>query len=291
MHKISIVMFFLFICNSAFAKQWSEILNDNINLFDNPDTNLVIEQYNRVFARNAPIIADPSIKSIHIIENQEELVDIYTTNKARISMLPIPLNNQPFFSPDYNSGLPSSSKIRKTIYYKLEKTLYYLDELAEFFGYEAGDISIKVFEGLRDIATQTQLFQNKLEEIKAAYPYMTDEQAEIATSKWVSPVKNNVPVHSTGAAIDIRLWNNKINDFVDLGKFGVIWGENNAAQTFSEDITDEQKLNRLYLMLAAIKAGLVNYTYEYWHFSSGDRYAMYWQEKDESQRIAHYGSV
>lgn len=34
------------------------------------------------------------------------------------------------------------------------------------------------------------------------------EEAESEASKWVSPYKNNVPVHSTGAAIDIRLWDN-----------------------------------------------------------------------------------
>jgi len=33
---------------------------------------------------------------------------------------------------------------------------------------------------------------------------MTIEEAEQATAKRVSLVKNNVPVHSTGAAVDIR---------------------------------------------------------------------------------------
>ena len=43
--------------------------------------------------------------------------------------------------------------------------------------------------------------------------------------------------------------------------------------------------------MAATKAGLTNYIYEYWHFSYGDRYAAFWQEEDASKRVAHYGSV
>ncbi|HEV2601777.1 MAG TPA: hypothetical protein VGT41_05815 [Candidatus Babeliales bacterium] len=33
----------------------------------------------------------------------------------------------------------------------------------------------------------------------------------------------------------------------------------------------------------------LNYTYEYWHFSCGDRYAAYWQESDPTKRVAYYG--
>lgn len=100
---------------------------------------------------------------------------------------------------------------------------------------------------------------------------------------------NNIPVHSTGAAIDIRLWDTKNEQFVDMGSFGVIWGVNASAPTFSEDLTDEQKSNRLFALIAATQAGLVNYSYEYWHFSYGDRYASFWKKK--SYKKAMYGPV
>jgi zinc D-Ala-D-Ala dipeptidase len=104
-------------------------------------------------------------------------------------------------------------------------------------------------------------------------------------------VRNNIPVHSTGAAVDIRLWDNHHKQFVDLGPFGVIWGKNTTAPTFSEDISDAQKNNRLYALVAATQAGLINYVYEYWHFSSGDRYASFWQEPDPTQRKAMYNTI
>lgn len=48
-----------------------------------------------------------------------------------------------------------------------------------------------------------------------------------------------------------------------MGPFGVIWGSNPSAPTFSEAITDVQKNNRLYFLVAGAHAGLINYSYEY----------------------------
>ncbi len=152
-------------------------------------------------------------------------------------------------------------------------------------------IHILVFEGLRDLGTQKMLFEKKLEEILLLNPDMSFETAEKETAKWVSPVKNNIPVHSTGAAVDIRLWDSKNNCFLDLGPFGVIWGDSQLASTFSEGITDIQKNNRLYCLIAAERAGLTNYVYEWWHFSFGDRYDVYWKDQNDQAKVALYGSV
>lgn len=45
-----------------------------------------------------------------------------------------------------------------------------------------------------------------------------------------------------------------------MGDFGLLWGLNPNALTYIEEITDMQKLNRLYMLMAAYKAGLINYT-------------------------------
>ena len=164
-----------------------------------------------------------------------------------------------------------------------------LDELAPYFGYQMDQISICVFEGLRDLATQKMLFDNKAEEIAEQHPEWTEQQIVNETSKWVSPVINNVPVHSTGGAIDIRLYDEQNNYFIDMGKFGVIWGTNPATPTFSSEITEKQMKNRLWLYTAALKIGLINYPYEFWHFSTGDRYAVYWLKSKPLQ--AQYGSI
>jgi D-alanyl-D-alanine dipeptidase len=81
-----------------------------------------------------------------------------------------------------------------------------------------------------------------------------------------------------------------MEDFLDMGTFGAIWGKNNNAPTFSENTTDNQKRNRLYCLVAAETVGLTNYLYEFWHFSSGDRYEAYWN-KDLNEKRAIYGSI
>lgn len=213
---------------------------------------VIIKQYDAFILGQAPKVVDPCIKWIPIVESHEPLIDVNVIKNSRITMLQNP--EFVFASPDCNSGLPSASKMRKRVYENLERMIVELDRLAPVFGYESGQIDVKVFEGLRDIATQQMLFNNKAQEIKAANLQMTDDEVYSETCKWVSPVMNNVPVHSTGAAIDIRLWDNKKNEFLDLGKFGVVWGKNPSAPTFSFELNAEQKNNRLFMIFAATQS-------------------------------------
>jgi D-alanyl-D-alanine dipeptidase len=272
---------------SVFAMNWDDVLESRAELFS--DKSIVAKQYEAFSKSEAPAIVDSRIKAIPICENHEELIDLRLMNVERISMMPQP--NSPFEGPDFNSGLPNASKMRASVFLKLQEMIDQLDTLAIGFGCEPGQVDILVFEGLRDLGTQKMLFDKKLEEILLLNPDMSFEVAEKETAKWVSPVKNNTPVHSTGAAVDVRLWDNKNNCFLDLGPFGVIWGDSQLAPTFSEGITDTQKNNRLYCLIAAERTGLTNYVYEWWHFSFGDRYDVYWKDQNGQEKIALYGSV
>ncbi|OGB84025.1 hypothetical protein A3F66_06655 [candidate division TM6 bacterium RIFCSPHIGHO2_12_FULL_32_22] len=264
----------IFVIFSINATSWQDILEKNKKLIEDNNCNLLIEQFNSFKSNQAPIIADPKIKSIPIIESDEELIDIKKQNHPRIYMS------------KHSIGFECGSLIRLSLFEKLKNMVLQLDKLSEYFGFNKEQIDILVFEGLRDITIQEKIFNAKLAEIKLEHPELNEDELELETSKWVSPVKNNVPAHSTGAAIDIRLWDNKNERFVDLGKYSILDGENPNAPTFSEDISDEQKVNRLYLMMASTIAGLINYLYEFWHFSFGDRYYAYW-----NREIARYGSI
>lgn len=267
---------------------WQEIIKNNTSVLGQEASDVLNNQLQAHLAGTSPKIADPAIKSIEIIESGEELVDVRGANAARIAMLPNP--EKPFATPDHNSGFAAASKMRKTVFEKLLVMVERLDALAPHFAYEVGTIDIKVFEALRDLPTQETLFENKKQEIMLAQPTLSEEQAFAETCKWVSPVRNNIPVHSTGAAVDIRLWDTKNQKFLDMGMFGVIWGKNTTAPTFSAELTLEQKNNRLFMLTAAAQAGLVNYSYEWWHYSCGDRYASYWLDEAETCK-ACYGPV
>lgn len=271
------------------GKNWQESIIYFKEDIDKSTYALIDAQYSSFTQGTAPKIADSVIKSIPIIECHEQLVDIKNSSHPRITMLPKPASAFP--SPDCHSPFEAASKIRFTLFLKLEAMIKQLDSYASKFGYQKGQIAIKVFEGLRDIKTQQFIFDNKSKEIRTANPEMNEDEVFNETCKWVSPVLNNVPVHSTGGAVDIRLWDNKALKFLDLGIFGVIWGKNTTAPTFSGEITELQRNNRLYLLIAATQAGLVNYLYEYWHFSYGDRYASFWKEPQPEKRNAQYGSI
>lgn len=274
------------------ALTWEELFKQKEALFEQyPKLAIIKRQHAAYKSGNAPAIAHPDIKTIPIEECGEALVDVRYTQQEfpRISMMPDPA--KPFESDECNSGLPSASKMRAGVYQSLSEMIVWLDTFSGEFGHKEGQVDIKVFEGLRDLNTQAMLFNNKKKEIMAANPEMTDQQADAETSKWVSPVKNNVPVHSTGAAVDLRLWDQINKKYVDAGKFGVIWGANPSAPTFSEDVTDEQKESRLYFLAAAVQADFTNYQLEHWHVGKGDKAHQFWNEEDPSKRVACYGSI
>ena len=247
---------------------WNELFSAHLGCMRSPAAERVLTQFREPVL---PTISDARVKEIPIVECGEELIDVRKSGNGRIRMMDDP--ESPFQSSDCNSGLPSASFMRSRVYDCLEKMVGALDRLASDFGYEAGQVEIRIFEGLRDLKTQKMLFDRKFEEVRAAQAHLSLEEARKETCKWVAPVENNVPVHSTGAAVDLRLWDRKTKSYLDLGILGVIWGANPNAVTFSEGISKIQKANRLYCLLAAAEAGLVNYSYEFWHYSYGDRYA------------------
>lgn len=268
---------------SLLSNSWSEMLAAKKGLIIQHNCQQILMQYESFCSGNAPAIVDARVKGIPIVECDEEVVDITVLNHPRIYMMPQP--SKPFESPNHCAGFSCSSKMRLSLFKKLQEVILHIDTLAAEFGYLPGKIDVVVFEGLRSVAVQEGLFQNKRREIKLINPALSDRELDAETAKWVSPTKNNVPVHSTGAAVDIRLVIQ--GEYIDMGKFGVIWGPNEAVPTFSEIASDIQKNNRLFLLMAATKAGLVNYVYEFWHFSYGDRYEAFWKQKDTAQ----YGSV
>lgn len=240
---------------------------------------LIMKQYQAFECGQSLAIADPVIKQISIVENYESIVDVASMHHDRIKVM----NDEELLLAhecieDIDTRSPEHSKIRVSLFCALECMIEELDKLAVDFGYEVGSLEIRLFEGLRDLATQKELFDTKMAIITANNPGMTHEQAYAETSKWVSPYIDNVPPHSTGGAIDIHLWNNATQSFCDMGRFNK---GGSVAPTFSTDtaINEEQQKNRLLFLIAATCAGLTNYSFEFWHFSLGDRYAAYWRNE------------
>ncbi len=285
---------FIFLGSISFlslSAYWQDILGDKRAAMGEPTYELLAAQLQLFTSGQAPAIADQRIKQIPIKENGELMVDIAVLGHPRISEMTESDCLLAHESPDdIDPRSDGHSKVRAGVFQALVRMLKNLDELAPAFGYKAGMLEIKLFEGLRDLTTQKEMFDGKMAKILAENPTITQEEAYAETSKWVSPYINNVPVHSTGAAVDIHIFDRESKTFCDMGRFNT---GGKLAPTFSTDsrLTKLQKNNRLLMLIAATRAGLTNYLNEFWHFSLGDRYAAYFREKNAELRCACYGSV
>jgi D-alanyl-D-alanine dipeptidase len=194
------------------------------------------------------------VKNILIEDNQEKIVDLSQIKNARISSY---------------SSIDVTHKDAYDDYSKVGYSLY--KDLVSMLNKLPSDVGIAYSEGLRPLDKQKEYFDNKLKE--TLLKIKDKELGYQETSKFVSPFIENMPTHCTGAAIDMSLFRviNGKAELLDMGKFDVVSGENNQSETFSQNITALQRANRLLLLKAATESGLVNYGWEWWHYSYGDK--------------------
>lgn len=204
------------------------------------------------------------MKSIHIEAVDEELVDLLQVNDPRIKALSS--------ISEYKNTYEGYSKVRLGVFHKLMEMLKVLPQ----------DVGIAYFEGLRPLWKQKEYFDKKLKEILVEIK--DKEMAYQETTKHVSPFIDNIPTHGTGAAIDITLFkfDETKCELMNMGMFDTIHGHNPQQETFSANTTQEQRENRLILLEAATKAGMLNYGFEWWHYSYGDKAWAYVEKKQSA---------
>lgn len=137
--------------------------------------------------------------------------------------------------------------------------------------------------GLRPIAVQLQLVQNLQDHLQTKHPDWSTEQTLAETRTLVADPRLKVPPHSTGAAVDIELYDRDTRQLVHMGARANDGTDRGKA--YSERITDEQQARRVQLYLAMLTAGFANNANEWWHFSYGDAYwALFYGKKSTLYR-------
>lgn len=200
-------------------------------------------------------IADAKVRAVPTHFVDEDLVDLISLNNPRLCAIST-------IDPVYANTYKEFSLVRQGVSQCLQAMLTYLPD----------DLGICFFEGWRPLYKQKEYFDKKyLENLSDLHdPILAYEE----TTKSVSPFIQNIPTHATGAAVDITLFaisSDGTKKVLDMGQFDTIYGPNDQQETFSTNTTDHQRENRIILLHAAIQAGLVNYGYEWWHFSYGDK--------------------
>ena len=217
--------------------------------------------------RDVPTYFDKRIQTIPIKDSGEELVDLFEMKDNTVKMLNTP--EIPFSDPTLNVGFKCSSFVRKSLYDRLKAVSHFLKQFSN-----NPNLNVAVYEGLRDMDTQKKLFESFENELTLKYPDLSKKDIYELTEKTVAKVSP----HSTGACVDLRVFDEEKQEFLDMGKFGYYWGENPQAFTFCVGLSEEQKKNRHLLLSSAATAGLVNYPLEWWHFSYGDQYFAYYTQ-------------
>ena len=124
-----------------------------------------------------------------------------------------------------------------------------------------------LIESYRTYDFQKQLFDSKVNYL-IAQRQISNKDAEIEASRFVSNPDIYSP-HVTGGAIDIGLIHLDSKELVDMGN-NFIYDE--SAQIDFLNLTTTQIENREFLIKIMTEAGFVNYPFEWWHWSYGDKY-------------------
>lgn len=126
-------------------------------------------------------------------------------------------------------------------------------------------------ESLRPASLQKFYFERRLRKITAENPGLPEDEAVALTSRFVAPPW--VAGHPSGGAIDVTLCDPNGRE-LDLG---CAYDEDETASKgacFSsfDDLGSVAREYRSVLFHALEGAGFVNYPFEWWHWSYGDRY-------------------
>ena len=193
------------------------------------------------------------INSVHIKENNEELVDIKQDKKL-------------YFSDELQQR--SAVYLRKSVYENIKKAQNALP--SNYF--------FKVYSAFRPHEEQIQLWNKNYQEIKANNPTLSEQEIVNKTKAVCADPRFGFGGHQTGGAVDITLCDALGKDY-DMGT--AYLEVSSKTPTKSNGLTDEQKLNRSILKNSMENAGFKNYPHEWWHFCYGDRmWGAYSKRKD-----------
>ncbi|OIP81591.1 D-alanyl-D-alanine dipeptidase [Candidatus Peregrinibacteria bacterium CG22_combo_CG10-13_8_21_14_all_44_10] len=153
-------------------------------------------------------------------------------------------------------------------------------------------LNFKIWDGYRDLRTQTVLYVGLYKKIIRRRPLLTYKEAQKEVEKFVARPSfafERPSPHNTGAAVDLTLVDRNGQE-LDMGTFFDHFDIESYTKHF-EDSSEGSKeykwhMNRMILYSVLIGEGFFNFPDEWWHYSYGD---VFWA--DEFEEKALYGSA
>ncbi|MFF0338395.1 M15 family metallopeptidase [Kribbella sp. NPDC004875] len=191
------------------------------------------------------LLSDDRITGIPAIENREPLVDLFTRDLA-------------------TTGRQFA---REGV----------ADRLALADTFLPTGIRLHVVEGLRPVERQQEIYDGYRAGLERLHPGISDHDVHVLASRFVSPVE--VAPHVAGAAVDLTLVG--AHGPLDLGTPIDATPEQSDGACFfaAANISREARTHRALLADVLTAAGLVNYPTEWWHWSYGDRYWAFLEQR------------
>ncbi len=184
-----------------------------------------------------------------IRECYEPLVDLRTFEKFS-------------FSKKRQEPNPQFSLIRQSVASRLCQASVLLPDGMKFL----------IEEGYRSLSIQRTIYQHYFQALKEKFPEKDDQALRDDAALYVAH-PDEFPPHATGSAIDLSLID-RFGKELDMGSTSdeTPIQNHNAGFTHAENISSVAQANRQILIQAMSSQGFINYEFEWWHWSYGDRY-------------------
>ena len=160
-----------------------------------------------------------------------------------------------------------------------------LDKLIEAKSYLPKNLSFKILDAYRPLALQEELYYMYKENILKEFNLMDadPETQDNFVKNYVSlPRKEEhlVPLHATGGAVDLSLFNIETGKDLDFGVKFDSFSDLTHIDAFEKEGMDKTiRNNRRILYFAMTKAGFTNLPTECWHFDYGNRNWAFYKQK------------
>jgi len=134
--------------------------------------------------------------------------------------------------------------------------------------------------GYRPLEVQKWLFEDNLKYLRQKFPHYTETEIYRLNLEFVADPDNFIPPHATGGAVDLLLWDTRIQKPLDMGS-PINYPDDLSWTWNMTNLTKEQRHNRIFLTELMTSNGFANLASEWWHYSYGDQYWALFFEQPE----------
>jgi D-alanyl-D-alanine dipeptidase len=206
------------------------------------------------------------------IVTYDELLTVTASEKLMTPMVPLSeygIQTKPW-SEDMETYTPGMIFVRKMVAEKLSR-------INEDLKWNLG-LEILVSYGYRHPAIQQKYFDEYCKKVQETQKVNREDLNRLVHNFIAVP---SVAGHPTGGAVDLTFVRRN-GEEVDMGTKIADFSQPELLPTFAQNLSSEQKSDRLMLRQYMLSENFAPFDGEWWHFSFGDKEWAYWYKKNSA---------